>query len=189
MQRPGWTVAPAGVDATPGGADVAPERFTFFWRNHSVFSQHHAGVPFRLHGVRFATAENFMMWRKGQVFGLSPQVLAQIVAAGPNEAKAIGRTIPNYDNARWHAVARGHVTEGNRAKFGQNPAALRTLLDTAGTTLVEASPHDRVWGIGLYEQDRRAQRRETWLGSNWLGEVLTALRDEFLRGGTHGAGR
>lgn len=66
-------------------------------------------------------------------------------------------------------------------KFTQNPKALNLLLRTAGTTLVEASPFDQVWGIGLAADDPRALSRRTWRGTNWLGEVLTDIRDTLLR--------
>ena len=76
--------------------------------------------------------------------------------------------------------------QGNYAKFTQNPDLLKTLIDTIGTTLVEASPYDKVWGIGLAEDDPKALNRETWEGTNWLGEVLTDLRtylyyDRFVK--------
>lgn len=71
------------------------------------------------------------------------------------------------------------VWRGNQAKFTQNPELLQLLLDTRGTTLAEASPTDCIWGIGLAEDDPAAHHRDAWRGQNWLGEVLTALRDSL----------
>jgi ribA/ribD-fused uncharacterized protein len=121
-----------------------------------------------------------MMWRKAQLFGAPADLQAAILAAGAAEAKHLGRQVPGFVDAVWQVAARPLVAEGNYAKFTQNPAALRTLLATAGTTLVEASPKDRLWGIGLGAEDPRALSRATWLGRNWLGEVLTDIRDTLI---------
>ena len=72
-------------------------------------------------------------------------------------------------------------TEDNEHnKFEQNPELLLHLLETEGTTLVEASPYDAVWGIGLFESAPEAQNRDTWQGTNWLGEILTEVREELI---------
>ena len=97
------------------------------------------------------------------------------------DQKALGRDVSQYDEATWVAARRSVVYRGNLAKFQQNPAMRDKLFATQGTTLVEASPKDRIWGIGLDRKDPRAQRRETWLGKNLLGEVLTELRDNLLQ--------
>jgi ribA/ribD-fused uncharacterized protein len=158
------------------------EKFTFFYHTSSPFSQWYEGAPFSKYGILFKTAENFMMWRKGMLFGASQKVLDKIIQASAREAKQIGREeIENFNAAIWNVAARPLVAEGNYAKFSQNPDALAALLRTEGTTLVEASPTDRIWGIGLKEDDPRAQSRKTWLGWNWLGEVETDVRDTFLR--------
>jgi ribA/ribD-fused uncharacterized protein len=158
------------------------EQFTFFYHSSSVFSQWYEKAPFSKYGIRFKTAENFMMWRKGQLFGAPPALLDKIINADSRNAKAIGRNeITHFNEAIWDVAAVPCVTEGNIAKFSQNREALAILLATEGTTLVEASPSDRIWGIGLSARDPRAQQRETWLGLNKLGDVLTDIRDTFLR--------
>ena len=65
-------------------------------------------------------------------------------------------------------------------QFSQNEHLKAKLMETAGTVLVEASPWDTLWGIGLYANDPRALHRKTWKGKNWLGFILTELREEFL---------
>ena len=62
-------------------------------------------------------------------------------------------------------------------QFSQNEDLKKALMDTEGTVLVEASPVDRLWGIGLAADDERAKRKSTWRGENWLGYVLTDVRD------------
>lgn len=122
-----------------------------------------------------------MMWQKARLFGAPPDLCAAIVAASPRDARRLGREAPGFSEAIWSVAARPIVAEGNYAKFTQNPGLLRTLLNTAGTTLVEASPVDRIWGIGLAADDPRALTRSSWRGTNWLGEVLTDVRDTLLR--------
>lgn len=117
-----------------------PERFTFFWQADSPFSQWHTGAPFEKHGLRFATAESWTMWRKAQLFGAPQAPLDAILAAPADEARRLGRQVPGFLEPVWQVAARPLVAEGNYAKFTQNPAALRALLDTEGTTLVKASP-------------------------------------------------
>ncbi len=156
------------------------ERFTFFAHTRSVFSQWNETAPFDLHGIRFKTAENYMMWRKGLLFGADQALLDRILAADAREAKALGRDVPNFDQKVWDLMARPIVRDGNYGKFSQNDHAMDALLATEGTTLVEAASWDRIWGIGLSADDPRAMQRETWQGTNWLGEVLTEVRDTFL---------
>ncbi len=160
---------------------MAEERFTFFADSSSPFSQWYLDAPFTKFGITFPSAENFMMWRKGQVFGAPQAMLDELASASPRDARALGRRVPGFSNKVWLAVARPLVAEGNYAKFTQHPALLEALFATAGTTLVEAAHWDSIWGIGLSADDARALSRSTWLGTNWLGEVLTDVRDTLLR--------
>ncbi|MEY9892116.1 ribA/ribD-fused uncharacterized protein [Catenulispora sp. MAP5-51] len=134
-------------------------------------------APFEVDGVRFATAEHYMMWGKAQLFG-DPKAAARILSAGhPKEAKDLGRTITGFDEAKWVADRVAIVTAGNVEKFRQNPDLLAFLLGTGERVLVEASPMDRVWGIGLAADDERAQDPAAWRGLNLLGEALMAARE------------
>lgn len=152
------------------------ERFTFFWRG--PFSQWHAS-PFTRKGLRFVTAEQFMMHEKARLFG-DEETAGQILRSdSPRQQKALGRKVRGFDETVWRANREQIVFAGNQAKFEQNPELRALLLATRGTTLVEASPYDRIWGIGLAEDDPRALHRATWLGLNLLGEILTRLRDSW----------
>ncbi len=79
----------------------------------------------------------------------------------------------------WRKHREAIVLVGSRAKYQQNPTLLAALLATSGTTLVEASPFDRVWGIGLGVNNPKALDRKNWRGQNLLGQILTTLRDEL----------
>lgn len=161
-------------------------RFTFFWGTRDPFSQWHP-ARFRLlepwaddaqprRTLEFSNAEQYMMAAKAACFGDRTRYDQIIATTDPKRAKALGRQVANFDERTWSAVARDHVRIANLAKFTQNPALRATLLDTGETLLVEASPYDRIWGIGLADDHPDAERPERWRGTNWLGEVLTEVR-------------
>jgi ribA/ribD-fused uncharacterized protein len=163
------------VDAVPA--------YTFFFTEASPFSQWYR-CAFTAGGLAFNCAEQYMMHGKATLFG-DAAVAAKILAADhPRAHKALGRQVAGFDDTRWRAERERIVLDGNRAKFTQNPALREQLLATAGTTLVEASPTDKIWGIGLAATDPRANDPAQWRGHNLLGKILTALRDELVRDAT-----
>jgi ribA/ribD-fused uncharacterized protein len=156
--------------------------FTFFFTEASPFSQWYRST-FTVEGQAFSCAEQYMMFGKAQLFG-DAAIAAEILAADhPRQHKALGRKVKPFDDATWRRGREAIVMTGNRAKFTQSPALLAQLLATRGTTLVEASPYDKIWGIGLAASDPRAADPAQWKGQNLLGKILTALRDELLAQG------
>lgn len=153
--------------------------YTFFFTESSPFSQWYPS-RFTVEGVTFNCAEQFMMHGKAVLFG-DDEIAAAILAADhPKQHKALGRKVKNFDDAIWKAKREQIVVAGSRAKFTQNEALKQLLLETRGTELVEASPYDRIWGIGLAATDPKALDPKTWRGQNLLGKILTKLRDELL---------
>jgi ribA/ribD-fused uncharacterized protein len=152
------------------------EKFTFFWSG--PFSNWHPS-PFVTGGVTYNCSEQHMMAEKARLFGDTESLNRIMSAVDPSDQKRYGRKVKGFDKEKWEKVARDIVYKGCYAKFTQNEDLMRTILTTTGTTLVEASPEDTIWGIGLAEDDPRAQSRETWLGTNWLGETLTKVRDQI----------
>ncbi len=153
------------------------EAFTFFWK--SPLSQWQR-APFVIGGVTFTHAEQFMMYAKALLFSDRVAADAILRATTPREQQAIGRTVKNFDEAVWAMFREGVVYQANYARFSQNPEQLALLFATRGTTLVEASPHDLVWGIGLAADDPRASDRTQWRGLNLLGHALTQVREALL---------
>lgn len=156
------------------------ETFTYFYRSGSPFSQWYP-CNFTVDEMGFNCAEQYMMYGKALLFkdeGTARQILR---ARTPREQKELGRKVSGFNDSEWSAHCRDIVYQGNREKFLQNEELLKLLLNTKGTTLVEASPTDRIWGVGLAENDHRIHSRRTWRGTNWLGEVLTQLRDDLLQ--------
>lgn len=113
------------------------------------------------------------------MFGDYETAHAILETQNPKEQKALGRKVKNFTPDEWNTVARTIVYYGNLAKFSQNPELLQQLLDTGDTLLVEASPYDTIWGIGLNEEDARNTPPENWKGTNWLGEVLVRVRQKL----------
>src|SRR5206468_4265378 len=104
-------------------------------------------------------AEQYMMHRKALLFG-DAEIAAEILEADhPRAHKALGRKVRGFDDAKWRREREAIVLAGNRAKFTQNEDLRAHLLATRGTELVEASPHDRIWGIGLAASNPRASDR------------------------------
>jgi ribA/ribD-fused uncharacterized protein len=154
------------------------ERFTFFWSG--PFSQWDPS-PFFVEGVMYNCAEQYMMAEKARLFG-DEEMEARIMSATlPSDQKRYGRMVKGFDLKEWEKVARDIVYRGNMAKFSQSEKHRDELFATEGTTLVEASPRDRIWGIGLKANDPRAKDRSKWRGKNWLGDTLTRVRDDLIK--------
>ncbi len=156
------------------------EHYTFFFSKADCFSNWHPS-PFQYRGVDFVCMEQFMMYAKAMLFQ-DKETGQKILATGdPAEHKRLGREVRNYVDEVWVAKREAIVAVGSREKYSQNPAMLEMLLSTAGTLLVEASPYDRIWGIGLAMNDPRALDPTQWRGENRLGKTLDRVRDYFLR--------
>ncbi|MBH0779244.1 NADAR family protein [Nocardia bovistercoris] len=150
-------------------------------------------VEFTADGNTFATAEHYMMWRKAMLFGDEDAAGRVLAARHPKRAKEIGREVRDYDESLWCAHRFDIVVAGNTAKFGQHPELGDYLLRTGDRVVVEASPVDRIWGIGAAADDPVAQDPRRWPGTNLLGFALmrtrTALRASAARRPESEAGR
>lgn len=139
-------------------------------------------APFTVDAVTYATAEHWMMAGKARLFGDAEAEAAAVAARSPAEAKKAGRLVKGFDDAVWERERFALVVAGSVHKFGQDPALLAYLLGTGDRVLVEASPMDRIWGIGLAEDDPRALTPASWRGLNLLGFALMEAR-ALLRAG------
>ena len=160
-------------------------KFLFFWGHQksksgaitaACFSQWWAS-PFTAEGVRYNTTEHWMMAQKALLFN-NEEIYRQIIAAtSPAEAKALGRQVRHFDEAVWNANRLAIVVRGNLEKFRQHPDLQEFLLGTKDRILVEASPVDSIWGIGLAADNARAENPQQWNGLNLLGFALMEVRD------------
>lgn len=169
--------------------NVHANRFHFFWTGYlsqwakSPFTETVDDVT-----TRYCSAEQYMMAEKARIMG-DLATRAQILACTDSrEIKALGRRVTPYDDAKWIAVREDVVRRGTRLKFGQNTTLQEKLIFTRGveripTLLVEASPYDAIWGIGLSEARAIKTPVSRWPGLNLLGVILTEVRQELIKAG------
>jgi len=163
-------------------------QFVFFWSSTETGS----GAPgpeclsqwfpasFSVEECTYPTAEHFMMAEKARLFG-DRRTLSRILEAGsPRSAKKLGREVQNFDEETWRRHRRDIVVRGNLAKFRQNSNLKSYLIGTGEHVLVEASPYDPIWGIGMKETDKRAADPFQWEGKNLLGFALMCVRAALL---------
>jgi len=147
--------------------------------NESCLSQWYES-NFEVEDITYTCAEQYMMAEKARLFGdikIRKEILQPTIT--PRQAKALGRKVSNFDEKIWRENRYGIVLAGNIAKFSQNSDLKCFLLKTEGKILVEASPPDRIWGIGLGADNPGINNPNNWRGSNLLGFALTETRDKL----------
>lgn len=161
------------------------KKFLFFWGHtprvegevdESCLSQWWM-CSFEVDGVSYSCAEQYMMAQKARLFGDTEMLAAIMDAKHPKEMKAFGRAVRGFDQKVWETHCYEFVLQGNLAKFGQNRELMTFLLATQNRILVEASPRDRIWGIGMGKRNPDAENPLKWRGKNLLGFALTEARD------------
>jgi ribA/ribD-fused uncharacterized protein len=143
-----------------------------------VFSQWHC-TPFTLEGQDFVCVEQFMMAAKAVLFDDMTTAQAIMASDDPSIHKRLGAQVSGFDQAEWDTWRLDIVYRGNRAKFSQNDGACRQLRNSADAMLVEANPRDWNWGNGLHLDDPGNNDPSQWRGTNFLGRILTLIRDEL----------
>jgi ribA/ribD-fused uncharacterized protein len=173
------------LDEIEAGKDF---KFLFFWghRNSSkneigksCFSQWFE-LPFTVDNVTYKTAEHWMMAHKALMFDDLKTYDRIIDANTPGEAKELGRQVLSFDEIIWNDKRYDIVKLGNIHKFNQYPQYAEYLMNTGNRILVEASPVDKIWGIGLSKDDEDIENPYCWRGLNLLGFALMEVRD-FLK--------
>ena len=137
---------------------------------------------FEHEGVHYATAEHYMMAEKARLFGDEDALQRALAAKSPGAAKRVGREVRNFEEERWEEARSRIVEEGVYAKFAQNEALGAFLVGTKERILVEASPKDRIWGIGMTRDEEGVNNPLLWNGLNLLGFALMRARERLSRG-------
>lgn len=124
--------------------------------------------------VEYCSTEQYMMAKKAELMGDS-LILSKILSSeSPSAVKRLGRQVRNFDNRLWDMHKFKIMVDGLTFKFSQNPHLNKILKDTGARRLAEASPTDRIWGIGL--DFRQALSGAAWKGENLLGKALMEVR-------------
>jgi len=127
----------------------------------------------------FNNTEQYMMAHKALLFGDAIIFLEIMDTSSPFTIKKLGRNIKKFDPKIWNDHKFNIVVEGNRLKFNQNPELMDVLLKTGNKTIVEASPYDKIWGIGITAEKAINIPENKWPGQNLLGHALMVVRSEY----------
>lgn len=136
--------------------------------------------PFTVEGVTYGCAEQYMMHQKALLFGDTETAEKIMATQSPKEQQDLGRVVKNYKQSVWDANKLRIVYKGNYEKFSQNPELKKVLFETGHSILVEASPIDTVWGIGMAEGDVGIDNPENWKGQNLLGWLVQLVRNQLM---------
>lgn len=154
-------------------------KYEFFWSHESPFSNWYE-CHFELNGIEFNCAEQAMMYHKAMLFE-DKEIADEIMSSNsPWEQKKLGRAVKGFNQAKWEEERENIMFDILFAKFSQDEFLNKALMETKDRILVEASPYDHIWGIGLSENDPRATDESKWMGLNLLGKTLNRVRESFV---------
>lgn len=162
--------------------------YQFFWGHQSNTSKPIGKTclsqwfesAFEYQGIQYLTAEHWMMAKKAQLFRDQEAFEKIVHCKSPKAAKAIGRQVKGFEHAIWISKRESIVKNGNYLKFKQHPSLWEYLNGTEDKILVEASPYDKIWGIGMKVGDPGIENPRNWKGLNLLGYALMEVR-QYLR--------
>lgn len=156
------------------------EKYTFFSDSGSPFSLDFSS-SFLLNGTQFNSVYQYILYQQAHA-ALDDILAAQILKTeDPHELKVLESMISVTDKDKWIEEYKKAVYLGNEAKFTQNKDLFEELLKTKGSALVYASSTEELWGVGLDPDDPLIQDKGNWEGLNWLGEILTGLREDLIK--------
>ncbi len=155
---------------------VEDERCVYFYSRNSHFSQHYL-VKIEVDGKTFNCSEQYYMYCKALTFGDTFIAECILNSSSPSEQKQLGKRVKNFNPTVWHTISPQVVESANYAKFTQSEEL--KSLNTYPKVLVEASPYDRIWGVGLSLSDSRIRNELNWRGHNLLGKILMGVRQRI----------
>jgi ribA/ribD-fused uncharacterized protein len=155
--------------------------YLFFWSDKDIVGYLSNFYPstFTVDKLTYNCSEQYFMKKKQELFDSTNLVLATKIMneTNPKNIKKYGRQVKNFSEETWNLHKRNAMYSGVFAKFLQNPDLKAKLLATGNKTLVEASPYDKIWGIGYTKLDA-LKNKDSW-GQNLLGQVLMEVRSKI----------
>lgn len=150
---------------------------TFYYHTEPMgFLSQFYECEFYENGVKFYSAEQYMMYKKAVLFNDGETALEILYAENPSDCKKLGMKVKQFDQNLWDSVKTKIVYKGNLLKFSQSESLASMLLATFGDELVQTSPEDSVWGNGLSFNDTVMTPIHLWPGQNLLGKILVNVR-------------
>ena len=156
------------------------ENFVFFYTTEECMSNFYP-ANFNINGINFSCTEQHMMYSKAKLFGDEDIANKIMLTNVPGKIKGLGRKVSNFDEKIWQQHRENILFEGNLAKYTQNKEIKDQLLSTNPKTLVEASPSDKIYGVGLGIDDSRINDPKNWNGLNLLGQILMRVREHIIK--------
>lgn len=156
------------------------DKYVFFWGNQSTFSNWYL-ESFQHAGVWYNCSEQFMMQQKALLFKDYEQAEIIMRSPSPRDQKALGRGVYGFDRETWMRECIDIMVPGLVSKFTQSPKALQEIINSGDRIIVEASPTDRIWGIGMKQNDEGVEDQSNWKGLNLLGTCLMKSRIQVLQ--------
>ncbi len=157
------------------------QKFTFFWESDSPFSNWYP-QSFVHNGQKYNCSEQYMMYKKAMLFKDTDVAEMIMEQSHPRKQKFLGRQVRGFDHEVWMAECKEIMIPALVSKFTQDTYSLNCMLDSVGSIIVEASPYDKIWGIGMTKDDPRATDPAQWDGLNLLGDVLMSAREIIVKG-------
>lgn len=148
----------------------------FFGQNCPLSNFYEA--PFYADGFKYRHVEQFLFCKKAEFARDDASKQKILTANTPAECKKIGKHIKVVQKD-WYPEEILVMKKGLREKFMQNAALKEFLIATGEKTLLEASPKDKFWGIGMGLKGVATSDRVVWSGKNRLGEMLMDLRNQL----------
>jgi ribA/ribD-fused uncharacterized protein len=155
------------------------DKFVFFWGKTDPFSQWHYS-EFTENDITFDNCEQYMMYHKAILFNDHEKAKEILINSDPATCKEKGRQVANFNQEIWDKNCEKIIIEGNKLKFSQNPNLLKSLVCSGNRVLVEASPYDKIYGIGMKESHKDARNPLKWNGKNLLGKSLEKSRTSIM---------
>lgn len=164
-------------------------------KDRAVFSQWRYS-KFVEEGIEYNSGEQYMMYKKAILMN-DQETAGEIMAIQiynpklKNESKVnfskiakikeLGRQVKNFNEELWNKQKFEIVKKGNLLKFSQNEDLKQILLNTNNKVLIEGSCYDKIWGIGMKEEDAKKMDPKEWskFGQNLLGKSLMWTRDQL----------